>query len=328
MQTALLNTLGLSAIVIAGVLGLYGLHHDYRDKNTGTLTKHGRRARWLLSTALAVGLISKGVEIRSDYKKQKSAIEEAAADAKRTAAIVGNLERLVTGFRQLTFSYRATFADSTAGGRTFIRATETALQSHFKEAEYIDGVTFASSSLLKWNNDPAWTRAVEVFLNSSPSLRAFPRDSVPNCPSSDTVKAQFTLTLGGPAELAVDQFFDISIESVNAAPWGPKRRLQSLSGIDFQRSAIVLFLPSDFRFSKSGDGVLDSNLGQFEAPARNSRAADPFLNAMRFSHLTAHFDDDREIEYAHSLRRVDPCTGIAYDVLLARSDDTDKSRPN
>lgn len=82
-----------ASIIVSGTLGLLGILFNFKDKDTGRLTKWGRIACIVLISSLCIGITSKTIELELQSKKENSEVTRARIASEQTLKIVTNVER-------------------------------------------------------------------------------------------------------------------------------------------------------------------------------------------------------------------------------------------
>jgi len=90
------------SLIISSILGLLGLLFNFKDKETGKLTKSGRVAFTILILSFCLGITSKTIELNNQRKKEISEATKARIAAEQTLKIATNVERVANAINDVS----------------------------------------------------------------------------------------------------------------------------------------------------------------------------------------------------------------------------------
>lgn len=295
----LLTSLQYLSIILSGVLGMFGVVFNYKDKETGKITRNGRTALSLLFVSLGLGLTSKIVEQNLKQKAEASEATRARIAAEQSLRVSRNVERVVNAIQ--TISVDADF-EIEFDSPVFARFRGE-IQKRIGESW--DDRDFSPNELAGKIPSVAWKQLIRDLLLVDPILKIYPKGSlIPECISEE----QHTpLELDIP--LDVDNFeipqqeAGLRINYDGAINIGRGDSTQILSLIDFKGATIVGYM---FLATKEEIKIIDTSASVKNAIPLEKNFP---VTAWKFDSITFDFDNGRRI-YVHSFEvKYDKCTG-------------------
>jgi hypothetical protein len=93
------------SLLVGTCSGVIGLLSDFRDKQTGKITKNGYRLLWLIIVSAFISLSSQTLELYRDKVKDEIAEKKSLEEAVKTNQILTDLNRTLNPIKDINVSY-------------------------------------------------------------------------------------------------------------------------------------------------------------------------------------------------------------------------------
>jgi hypothetical protein len=302
MTKILLIALQYASISISGALGLLGLLFNFKDKDSGRLTRWGKIALVCISLSLLVGLISKTIEVYLSIQARETEAKKTREATERTLEILKNLNRVASVAKEIKINASL---DASLGVPPLLEFKDII---HKQWGTSSDDQDIDVPALKRLSKNKKWQNIADNLAKPEMVLLVFSESAMlPSCliePETDPIY-EFSIT-ERPKWIEYPQFgegFNLRIESKVD---GFRTKLQKvMSAADFSNSTVlVYFWPGPIKFVSPSS--VDDSMREKQKSYLSSRLV------WNVSYLSFEFDGDRVIEAEKVLKKTDKCMQYPY----------------
>lgn len=300
------------SLIITSILGLLGLLFNFKDKETGKLTKWGRVACTILILSLCLGITSKTIELNNQKKKEDSEATKARIAAEQTLKIATNVERVANAITDVNVDISFSIPISAEIFKNFNNTIHHRLGIR-KDDTTLNLKTF--SNLIP--NDKSWEHIAQNLVNVSPVIMIYPKGAdVPNCivqPIKSIFEDRKTNGIHFDVPMRIekidypqlDELFSINFKG-KIEP-SRNERPQILSLLDFNDATIIIYMAVPLYQTEE----TDSAVGRIQAKKTINYQLFPSLQYNDCS-VEFTFDGNRRIYIRQLKYQFDSCYKYPY----------------
>ena len=157
------------SIIISGTLGIMSLYFDFKIKKTGKLNRWGTMASLVLIFSLAIGVVSKSIEVKVQNKQDK------ASEAKE-ANLRDQLARIQSKVNTIDMVFEFTIP---LNSKVFVNY-RSAIQK--KIGEWGGDQHFSPEQFASLIKDKSWKQTVQELSYFTPVMEIYPKGTtIPEC---------------------------------------------------------------------------------------------------------------------------------------------------
>ncbi len=305
LQT-LLTSIQYLSIVLSGILGMFGVIFNYKDKETGKLTRSGKIALSFLIISLGLGLTSKIVEQNIKQKAEQTEATKARIAAEQSLKVSYNVERVVNAIQTMSVNADFEIDFNSPLFEEFKNDIKQRIGNSWNDRG------FSPEELANKIKSPAWKQTIRDLTFAEPVLNIYPKGSV--VPDCIDIERHAPLELSIP--LKVDNFeIPQQDELLQTKYFGPidiqhRDSTQVLSLVDFKGATIVGYM---FLATKEEIPTIDKQTTS-KKPASFFEKHFP-VAAWKFNSISFYFDNGRRIFPKSFEMKYDKCTGQPFFVV-------------
>ncbi len=306
MSNLILTILQYISTAITGVLGIAGILFNYKDKDTGKITKSGKTVIVVLCFSLAIALISKTIELDLKRRNNESEATRARIASEQALAVSRNVERIVNTISDVTIELELETPLSAAVFDPYRKNLKALEEPSLGERE------FEYAEFRELIHSGEWKSFVNDLLRIEVVIYIYPEDrKVPHCLTTteeDTAIRFSAEVVANHERLEIpEQESRLVISSdIKVKPKNEDNKILSLT--DFRNATVIgyVFVPV-----KTELNPIDSATKSFTYTQTTLEKAFPSL-AWRFANLEFNFDQSRSIYIRNFEMKRDSCSGQPF----------------